>query len=94
MTIHKAVHAFLELKRDVRHSLSSAAPRFNSLANYVVCIFPAITVSYDSTIELGFKLLNVQLNRNVRLFILFMFDQLRKTTFSIPILQVYFTLLV
>lgn len=66
----------------MRHSLSSAAPRFNSLANYAVCVFPAIIISYDSTIKFGFKLTNVQLNRNTRPFILFMFDQSRKLIFS------------
>lgn len=64
------------------HSLSFAAPRFNSLANYVVCVFAAIITSHDSTIKLGFKLPNVQLNRNAGPFILFVFDQLRKLLFS------------
>lgn len=66
----------------MRHSLSSAAPRFNSLANYVVCIFPAIIISDNSTIKLDFKLPNVQLIRNARPFILFMFDQSRNFIFS------------
>lgn len=68
--------------RCMRHSLSSAAPRFNSLANYAVCIFPVIIISYDSTIKFGFKLTNMQLTGNTRPFILFVFDQSRKLTFS------------
>lgn len=68
--------------RCMRHSSSSAAPRFNSLANHVVCIFPEIMISYDSTIKLDIKLPNLHLNRNAGLFILFMFDQSRKLTFS------------
>lgn len=66
----------------MRHSLPSAAPRFNSLANYVVCVFPTIIISYDGTIKLGFKIPKVQLNRSARPFILFMFDQSRKLIFS------------
>lgn len=65
----------------MRHSFPSAAHRSNSSANYVVCIFPGILSSYDSTVKLGFELPNEQLNRNARPFIPLIFDQSRKLIF-------------
>lgn len=65
----------------MRHSFPYAALRFNSLANFVVCVLPAILSSYDRTINLGVELPNEQLNRNARPFIPLVFDQSRKFIF-------------
>lgn len=65
----------------MRHSFPYATPRFNSLANCVVCVFPATLSSYDGTIKLGFELPKEQLNRNARPFIPLMFDRSRKLIF-------------
>lgn len=65
----------------MRHSFPYAEPRFNSFANYMVCVFPATLSSYDSTIKSGFELPNEQLDRNARPFIPLMFGQSRKLIF-------------
>lgn len=64
-----------------KHSLPSAASKFDRLTDYAVLIFPEIIISYNGDTELGFKLPNVHINRNARPFVLFMFGQLRKLIF-------------